>query len=126
MSGLYHSIDKEASGLQMVMTIAELDPTVLTGLIESVLENTPALIAQLEEGIQAKNINKVKISSHSLKSSFNLIGGTTIANTCQAIETMAQEGKLAGVEDMFVHVKILYDELVTDLTNWKAELESEL
>lgn len=126
MSGVYHSIDNEAPGLQMVLSIAELDPTVLTGLIESVLENTPGLITQLEEGIQTKNINKVKISSHSLKSSFNLIGGTTIANTCQAIETMAVEGKLTGVDDMFVHVKILYNELVADLVNWKAELESEL
>lgn len=125
MSGVYHSIDMEAAGLQMVLSIAELDPTILTGLIDSVLENTPVLILQLKDGIHQKNINQVKISSHSLKSSFNLIGGTTIGNTCQAIETMAQEGKMTGVEDMFSHVTLLYEELVIDLKNWKIELEAE-
>lgn len=125
MSGEYHSIDMEATGLQMVLSIAELDPTVLTGLIDSVLENTPTLISNLKDGIQQKNINQIKISSHSLKSSFNLIGGTTIGNTCQAIETMAQEGKMTGIEDIFSHVTVLYDELVIDLKNWKIELESE-
>lgn len=125
MSGVYHSIDMEAAGLQMVLSIAELDPTILTGLIDSVLENTPALILNLKDGIHKKNINDIKISSHSLKSSFNLIGGTTIANTCQAIETMAQEGKTTGIEDMFSHVAVLYEELIIDLQNWKTELEAE-
>jgi HPt (histidine-containing phosphotransfer) domain-containing protein len=125
MSGVYNSIDMESSGLQMVLSIAELDPTLLTGLIESVLENTPQLISQLKVAIENKNVNDVKISSHSLKSSFNLVGATTIAGTCQAIETLAQEGKIIGVSDMFSHVQLLYEELVQDLTHWKAELEKE-
>ena len=125
MSGKYNSIDMEASGLQMILSIAELDPTILTGLIDSVLENTPELIQHLANGIEQKNINQIKISSHSLKSSFNLIGATTIADTCQAIETISQEGKMTGVEDMFTHVEDLYKELVRDLFSWKADLEAE-
>lgn len=124
MSGRYNSIDMEAAGLQMILSIAELDASVLTGLIDSVLQNTPGLINHLEDGIVQKNVNQIKISSHSLKSSFNLIGATTIADTCQAIETITQEGKIAGVEDMFSHVKVLYQELIVDLNHWKQELEA--
>ncbi len=125
MSGKYNSIDMDASGLQMILSIAELDPTILTGLIDSVLENTPDLIQHLSDGIEQKNVTQIKISSHSLKSSFNLIGATTIADTCQAIETISQEGKMTGVVDMFSHVQDLYKELVSDLHLWKADIEAE-
>lgn len=124
MSGVYNTIDMDASGLQMILSIAELDPTVLTGLIESVLENTPALIQHLASGIEEKNIKQIKISSHSLKSSFNLIGATTIADTCQAIETTTQEGKMTGVEDMFSHVEMLYQDVIMDLKQWKSDIEA--
>jgi HPt (histidine-containing phosphotransfer) domain-containing protein len=115
----------EAQGLQMVLSIAELDSSVLVGLIDSVLENTPGLLEHLEAGINEKNTKQIKISAHSLKSSFNLIGATAIANTCQAIETISQEGKITGIEDIFLHVKSLYTELVKDLNQWKNDLDNQ-
>ena len=73
-------------------------PDILGKIVVMYLEKTPSLIEDIETGIATDDAAKVKMAAHTLKSSSAYLGGTTLADLCNKLETKAANDDLTEVE----------------------------
>lgn len=76
----------------------EGQPDILTKLIDLYLSTSPALIVDLESGMQSKNARMIEHSAHTLKSSSANLGALQFAELCAEVEVNAREGHLDNID----------------------------
>jgi HPt (histidine-containing phosphotransfer) domain-containing protein len=84
----------------------------LTEVIDIFLENTPPLIAELKQAVEAADPRKFQRLAHKLKGSSSNLGAKSLAKLCEMLERMGMQLETTGsqeilhrIEDEFTHVK---------------------
>jgi CheY-like chemotaxis protein len=81
----------------------------LARLVGSFLENGAVLIAKMAEAAGARDAEKLRRHSHTLKSNAASFGATELAEHCAALEAQARAGDLAGVDEAVSRIAQEFD-----------------
>lgn len=92
-------------------------------LISLYIENLPERMSELTNGINEKNPRLIELAAHSLKSSSQLIGLTSLAADCQILEEMGFSKKLENSDAVFTKIESTTRKIVKVLKNKIIELE---
>ena len=85
-------LDQEA--IAMLLEVIGGEEELLAELIQSFLEEAPALINNLREAQDKGDSAGVRLAAHTLKSSGNDFGASEFARLCQELEDLGQDGRL--------------------------------
>lgn len=77
------------------------DCELLRSLIQAFLDETPRLMAALDEAIRAPDVPAVRASAHTLKTSLHYFGAAEAAGLASRLETMARDGNLEGAPEIW-------------------------
>jgi len=80
--------------------IAGNDPDTMLDLIDTFLNDTTTHINNVAQGIENREIKKIAISAHSIKSTAAIFGATTLATLCAEMERMANAGEDHAIPDI--------------------------
>jgi signal transduction histidine kinase/DNA-binding response OmpR family regulator/HPt (histidine-containing phosphotransfer) domain-containing protein len=72
------------------------DPQFLAELIDTFLEDTPQLLADMGRAVDTGDAAGLALAAHSLKSNSANFGATALADLCRELEGMAKAGALVG------------------------------
>lgn len=90
------------------------------GLLREILAayfaSCPGLLAQMDEGFAAGGADKVRIATHTLKSSSANLGAQRLADVCKHAEAAAREGDLATALGLAPVIKQVYAQTCEALT----------
>lgn len=100
--------------------IRALDDEGGDGLLREILAayfaSCPGLLAQLEEGLAASNAEKVRIATHTLKSSSANLGALQLSALCKEAESAARQGDLLAVQALSSSIQKAYRQSCEALT----------
>jgi CheY-like chemotaxis protein/HPt (histidine-containing phosphotransfer) domain-containing protein len=85
---------------QSVATLKELMGEDFTGLVESFVRESGAQMMQQQDGLRDRDMNKIRVAAHTLKSSATNMGGTAVAALARAVESAAQQGEAVAIESL--------------------------
>ena len=71
---------------------------VVNRVLDIYLRDTPNLIAEIQAGAAANDLDRLGRAAHSLKSSSRNVGATSLAEICRRLERSASEGRVAEAE----------------------------
>lgn len=91
--------------LQEALQSVRGDPELLRVVCESVVEDTPRLLGEIEKAIIEKNAKNLRLYAHTLKGSIRYFGPTEAFNMAFELEKMGRDGIFAGAEGIFEKVK---------------------
>ncbi len=78
-------------------------------LVQTFLEDSPQLIAQMKQGLEAGDVDTFRRAAHSLKSNGANFGATTLTGQAQELERMAREANLNGAGEKISALEQEYD-----------------
>jgi HPt (histidine-containing phosphotransfer) domain-containing protein len=85
-------------------------------LVEIYLQDSPALITQIQKQITARDFDTLRRAAHTLKGNSNQIGAMTLADLSAKFEEMAKAGSLKDA-------KIMLDKLQSEFNRVNIELK---
>jgi two-component system, sensor histidine kinase len=83
-------------------------PNLLEKLIARYYEDTPRLIAQIQEALRQGDAPAVERATHQLKSSRANLGASRFADDCKNLEMLARSKSLQGAEPLLAALQIEY------------------
>jgi CheY-like chemotaxis protein/HPt (histidine-containing phosphotransfer) domain-containing protein len=81
----------------------------LAEMIDSFLETTPDLLAQLSRSLKQGDAAAFRLAAHTLKSGSADFGAISLSRLCARLEDMGKEGTLEGAADLVVQVEAIYN-----------------
>ncbi len=81
-----------------VLAGVENDESILEDVIRSALEETARLAPELESALNASDAERVQRHAHTIKSTSQFYGATTLTECAETIETAASDSNLAEVQ----------------------------
>lgn len=88
------------------------DQELYNEILSLYLEDSPAQLSILQDGLDSLDIALVERQAHSLKSASANIGAEFLENLAQEMEKSAREKNLAGVPETLVKFRIELDRLI--------------
>ncbi len=73
-------------------------------LITMFLDESPTVLAEIEEAIEQRHAGNLRTKAHLLKGSLLTVGGNKVAELAQQLETLGKQGDCSGAE-------VIYEEL---------------
>ena len=114
----------EAEGLKIILEFAEVDANLLIELIDSVIDSSPLIIANLQTAITSHDIRNTKLYSHSLKSSANLVGASDLYLLCKDLENNCSNGmSVEEINGLYKTILAEYKKVISDLKQWKDDMK---
>jgi len=110
---------------ETLLSLTELmdgDAEMISDLIDTLMEDTPALMAELKDAIEAGEISLVHRHAHSLKSSNAQLGAHAFAAICQELENQAKEGELSNAPQLLQQLQQEQQRVALALNDWKNRL----
>ncbi len=80
-------------------------------LIDTFLEDSPQLIAEMKRAHAANDMDSFRRAAHSLKSNSNNFGALQLAAQAQELEGMARERNLTGAEEKIARIEKAYEKV---------------
>lgn len=80
----------------------------LREILAAYFASSPGLLAQLDEGLAAASADKVRIATHTLKSSSANLGAQRLSDLCKEAENAARAGDLARVQALAPSIQQAY------------------
>jgi two-component system sensor histidine kinase/response regulator len=81
------------------------DPGIMHRVMTQFLENSPKLLQELRQGSAARDADRMRAASHTLKSTSVVVGAVSLADRCARLEALARQGcgeeAVGLVEDVF-------------------------
>jgi CheY-like chemotaxis protein len=99
-----------------------LDDAGAVDVIQIYLADTPDLLRQLRQSIEAGDVATVYRAAHSLKSSSAIFGAQDLADVCREIETAARAGSLEGAAVKAAEIETHYERVKPALAEELARL----
>jgi CheY-like chemotaxis protein len=93
----------------------------LVELIDSILEDGPQLLAELNQAVEDGDATVVHRLAHSLKSNGADFGATTFSSLCKELEMLAKSGQLTGAAGLAAKMQAEYEKLETALEAIRRE-----
>lgn len=84
-------------------------------LVQAFLEDAPTRIYAIRDGIQARDIEAVRMAAHTLKSSAANMGAMSLSEQAKKLETLAREGKLSGSVELLKQMAEEYKRVGSEL-----------
>jgi CheY-like chemotaxis protein len=84
------------------------EPALLAELIDCFLEETPSLLVQLRQSLEAGDTAGLHRAAHTLKSTSRDFGADQLAEWAMELEAMGRAGSLAGAADLVARVEVEY------------------
>jgi HPt (histidine-containing phosphotransfer) domain-containing protein len=119
----YEYLDQERR--KMIMELMDGDVELVVDLLDTMVETTPVLLAQLEDAIHSENANQIRESAHAMKSSNAQLGAITMAELCQRAEYMGKSNNLKDATKIFYLIRDEYSRVEKALSSWKESIEGE-
>jgi signal transduction histidine kinase/DNA-binding response OmpR family regulator len=90
-------IEEEPLDEATLKTLEDItDSALVEEVIESFVETSPTLVAQVSAGLAESDADQVQHAAHSLKSSSQYIGALPLSRLCLDLETLARQHDLGG------------------------------
>jgi PAS domain S-box-containing protein len=118
--GNHQVLDRAA--LETLQEVVGGETALLRELIDSFLEETPPLVATLRQALEQGDAAELHRAAHTLKSSSNDFGATTLAELCQELETMGKAGTLDGAAELVTQVEKEYEQARVELEAVRDDL----
>ncbi|AFZ46532.1 multi-sensor hybrid histidine kinase [Cyanobacterium stanieri PCC 7202] len=90
---------------------------VFRDLINSYLEDSPQLMENLKMGLENKDLDQIKISSHTLKSSSLTLGATYLSELCRQVESHTIKGNMMAISELVPLVVAEYQNVEVIMNN---------
>lgn len=110
----------DGAALEQLLETIGGDPEDLVELIEDFEGILPELVAQIEAGFAAKDLNQVRIAAHTLKSNARDLGVLKVATPAGFIEDAAKSGDELALSQHVPTLEGLADEAKAALADAKA------
>jgi CheY-like chemotaxis protein len=112
----------DPTALETLLEIVGGEPALLRELIDSFLEEAPPLVDTLRQALEQGDAAKLRRAAHTIKSSSNDFGATTLAEFCQELETMGKAGTLDGAAELVTQVEKEYEQARVELEAVRDDL----
>jgi CheY-like chemotaxis protein len=112
----------DPTALETLQEVVGGEAALLRELIDSFLEETPPLVATLRQALEQGDAAELHRAAHTLKSSSNDFGATTLAELCQELETMGKAGTLDGAVELVTQVEKEYEQARVELEAARDDL----
>ena len=93
----------------------ELMDDALGEFIDTYLENSPKLIAQMEQGLADNDPEEIYRGAHQLKGGSGSIGALKLTNIAVHIEQLCKAGSIQGVDNLLAQLKSEYEKVASAL-----------
>jgi HPt (histidine-containing phosphotransfer) domain-containing protein len=80
------------------------------------------LVGTLRQALEQGDAAELRRAAHTIKSSSNDFGATTLAELCQELETMGKAGTLDGAAELVAQVEHEYEQVRAALEAVRADL----
>ncbi len=111
--------DPQVLDLAVIDELRELggeeDPQLLFELIELFLEDAPARLAEMEEALDAQNLDGMRRAAHTLKSSSANMGAVMFSQLCKDLELAARESDASGFRETHASCHSAYQAFEAEL-----------
>jgi CheY-like chemotaxis protein len=84
-------------------------------LVGSFLEDSPALVTQLEQAVLSGEADVIRRLAHTLKGSSSSLGARLLPGVCQTLEDSARQNDLTNVQPQLAQVLSRYENLIEAL-----------
>ncbi|MEB3163058.1 MAG: Hpt domain-containing protein [Prochlorothrix sp.] len=81
----------------------------LTFLTETFTQDTPAMLAQMQQSAAQQDADGLRRSAHTLKSSSATLGATRLSKLCLLLETQARAGDFSQAVELVQQAKSAYE-----------------
>jgi HPt (histidine-containing phosphotransfer) domain-containing protein len=99
--------------------LATTDREFVGELIDAYLEDSPALIAGMQQALADANTTEFTRAAHSLKSSSASLGAASLSDLAKELEHLGKESKLTGAAPKLEQLAGLFEQVRTDLEEYK-------
>ena len=100
---------------------AATDHDFVRELIDTYLDDTPRLLAEMRQGLAESQPATVQRAAHSLKSNSASLGAQALSAQAKELEMAAKAGDLASAPAHIERLASLYAQAEAELRNWKDE-----
>ncbi len=109
------TVEFDAGALDRLLEVIGGDKAALRDLVQSFLEEAPALVARLLAAVAAQDSDMLRHAAHTLKGSAVDFGAAGLGDICRDLEAMGRAGEVAGAADKVAGAKAAYDRAETRL-----------
>ncbi|MGY3804238.1 Hpt domain-containing protein [Pigmentibacter ruber] len=122
MSDTFKHINYQTiEGLKMLQEDGE--PDFLLDLIETLLKTTPQKIVNIENFLNANDLQAASKESHSIKSSVRALGAEILGGKCQSLEDLKATNEVEKAKNIFNEIKKEYESVANELLQIKGSLK---
>jgi len=89
-------------------------------LIDTFLEDTPKMIAEIKSALAANNVDTFRRAAHSMKSNAATFGASQLAMLAKELEMLGKENKLHETGDRLKALEEAYESVRNELTELKS------
>jgi HPt (histidine-containing phosphotransfer) domain-containing protein len=100
------------------------DPELLLDLIQMFLEDGPAKVRAVQEGLQNGDFDKMERAAHSLKGSSGNLGARLVQDTCERIQQATRLRRLDESRDLASQLDTRFRDAETALRQLHASYKS--
>jgi HPt (histidine-containing phosphotransfer) domain-containing protein len=99
--------------------LATTDREFVGELIDAYLEDSPSLIAGMQQALVDGNATEFTRAAHSLKSSSASLGAASLSDLAKELENLGRESKLPGAASKLEQLAGLFEQVQTALEEFK-------
>ena len=93
-------------------------------MIDLFLEQTPQYLERLEQSIDEESRERIKLTGHKMKPTYNMIGLTNLYQAINHIENGAIEGMaISDIKDKMVYIRLETERAFTQLKELRPKYE---
>ncbi|MCB8983486.1 MAG: GAF domain-containing protein [Ardenticatenaceae bacterium] len=101
----------DMQAIENLLAMTGDDPAFLAEMIDSFLETTPALLAQLHDSLASSDASGFRLAAHTLKSGSADFGAMSLSRQFAQLEEMGKSGELNGAAALVAAAEALYAEV---------------
>jgi two-component system sensor histidine kinase/response regulator len=98
----------DSTALERLVKITADDPGLLTGLIDTFLDEVPRLVEGARRGLQQGQAEEVRRAGHTLKSTGATFGAMRFSELSRSLESLAMSGTLDGAAELIARIEAEY------------------
>jgi len=111
----------DPAALETLLELVGGEKALVAELIDSFLEEAPPLFTQLRQSVEQGDAAALRMAAHTIKSSSNDFGATTLAELCRELEEMGKNGTLEGAAQLVAQAETEYEQVQATLKTIRDE-----
>jgi len=98
--------------------IRELMDDALGAFIETYLDNSPKLLANIEQALSSSELEPIFHDAHQLKGGSGSLGAMQVFQLAKQMEEQAREGNAEGLDQLFAELQSAYQRVAAELQGY--------